>query len=388
MKDELPHLPLELARELVELALKIRDLKPWDLLSNEDIFGLEGPSDDLWGVSVMGAGGEVYGLGFYRGSAGISFLSYVIDDMIEDDEERMDLWAELDSLTVEWVPAGKLTPSAKALLKVAGTEISKGSRQRYPEFARSLPDRPPRPLNTEDARLLLDLLRHFLAAYSVIEEDPELIEWDSFGLNLDFDDEETLENMIGEKDIAAFAQELLANAPDDVFDDLEDTEEPDYVDFPIWSGAEHAFVRRNLDAPLTPLYPLDFPPPVQQRLFRLMNVGSKGRWEIGRVFAGIIEDGGDGEGTAFSEALLVVDSASGFVLGVEAGFRRDRAGTLSRLLGSVLMKVEQLPETMVWNDDNLHRTLTRFCHDYGVEVAEDETPLLDEAIEDLLRSMH
>lgn len=63
---------LEEWRELYEVAIKIKELKPWEHLWDLDLFTLLLPDSEPIVSSIMGKGGEFFGVGSYVGSEAIS----------------------------------------------------------------------------------------------------------------------------------------------------------------------------------------------------------------------------------------------------------------------------------------------------------------------------
>ena len=63
---------LEHWKKLYELAVKIKDLAPWDWMDEDDIFGFKMPdTGNLGFVSVMGTLGEHYSIAVYQGLRGL-----------------------------------------------------------------------------------------------------------------------------------------------------------------------------------------------------------------------------------------------------------------------------------------------------------------------------
>ncbi len=58
-------LPDELSRDLMKAAVAFRSASPWDVMDNEQAPRVRMASGNEWTVSVLGAGGEVFGLALY-----------------------------------------------------------------------------------------------------------------------------------------------------------------------------------------------------------------------------------------------------------------------------------------------------------------------------------
>jgi hypothetical protein len=59
-------------RRLYESAVRIKEISPWEWMTETDVFGVRSPeSGELGFVSVMGLLGEHYAVSLYLGSEGI-----------------------------------------------------------------------------------------------------------------------------------------------------------------------------------------------------------------------------------------------------------------------------------------------------------------------------
>jgi len=147
-------------RSLLESAKAIHAIRPWDLHLDDDVFGLrvEGEGDVHW-CTVMGAGGEFFGVALYRGDDGLHVLQRIA---LERDEESA--LAGFDGFMVTFNDREELTAAERRRIKAAGVKFrGRGAwpqvlLQRRGRLAADLPD--------EDA----SRLRPILAALAVVLE--------------------------------------------------------------------------------------------------------------------------------------------------------------------------------------------------------------------------
>ena len=60
-------------QRLYELAIELKEMAPWNWMSEVDLFGLQNPQDGQLGfVSIMGELGEYFALALYRGPEGLA----------------------------------------------------------------------------------------------------------------------------------------------------------------------------------------------------------------------------------------------------------------------------------------------------------------------------
>jgi hypothetical protein len=388
---------LEDARALVTLAESVWKRKPWETLENEDIFAIEDEAlGGLWAVGVMGAAKEVFGINFYAGTGGVELLSFLIDGMFDDPDEQFECWADLGGFSLEFVPADELEGGSREFLRAAGLTVRAG-RRLWPEFRRLRPNRPPCELRGDEAGQFAGLLGRFFEAYGAIEEDPDLIAWDSLGLDsevsgelLDFmaenpDPEEMVRRLV--ETVGEGPEEPLPFTDgEDEDGEIEDPDdEIDFPRFPVWRGraGDARFERVDLQAPSAGIEQLEFPLDVRGELRRRMNLGARGVWEIGAIFVGIVNQDGESGEPAYGEAIVVVDGETGMVLNAQPGLRMHRSRNLADGIIAVLRATDVLPNEILCDHDGFYPLLLAFGEDYGIEVNPGITPLLGEALEDL-----
>jgi hypothetical protein len=73
-------------QELYEAAMAFQQAAPWDWMANEDIFAVVSPlSGEIGYCSILGNGGQEFGLSIFLGDAGLRRLVALIEEQEEDD---------------------------------------------------------------------------------------------------------------------------------------------------------------------------------------------------------------------------------------------------------------------------------------------------------------
>lgn len=111
---------LEQWRELYEAATKIKELKPWEKFWDMDLIGIKyGEEEDTVFFSILGRGGECYGIAVYEGYEGLnSFLMLAM-------QQHMNLSAEYAmfnqrNITCYWGNRDELTDKQRKIIKDLG----------------------------------------------------------------------------------------------------------------------------------------------------------------------------------------------------------------------------------------------------------------------------
>ena len=77
---------------LFDSAMRIKQLAPWEWMSETDIFGVKNPESDEFGfVSIMGEAGEHFGVALYRGYRAL----YDFFNLQFDEEQKQYEYPEL-----------------------------------------------------------------------------------------------------------------------------------------------------------------------------------------------------------------------------------------------------------------------------------------------------
>ena len=118
-KAKLPTLSIGLAKDFFAEATAFYEAKPWESCSDADLFGVLIPeTSELHFVSVMGGGGQCYGIGTYRGLAGLEFFDAVASGAAVDDPDIVR--KRQSGLLLEFVSKKFLDDFEKDLVKSTG----------------------------------------------------------------------------------------------------------------------------------------------------------------------------------------------------------------------------------------------------------------------------
>lgn len=142
---------------LFELATAIRKKKPWQWIAENELFGFVYNGETYY-CSVMGAMGQHFAVGFYRGMSGLMGLR----DMVLSDEslrsfEVWELGVKQDCLMCSFVSKDDANPEQlkafKRYCKEAGKRIA-GSNA-YPLFESFIPYYVPRTINESEEAIMI-----------------------------------------------------------------------------------------------------------------------------------------------------------------------------------------------------------------------------------------
>ena len=108
---------LEQWKELYEVATRLKERKPWEKFWDMDLIGIRnGAAEDTVFFSILGRGGECYGITAYRGYDGLNrYLMLVM-------QERMNLSVDFAmyhqrNLTCYWGNRDELTDKQRKMIK-------------------------------------------------------------------------------------------------------------------------------------------------------------------------------------------------------------------------------------------------------------------------------
>jgi hypothetical protein len=175
---KVPELPLSTFKELCALATEYHQLAPWKYLSDSDMLAIVDPATrKLRLVSVMGNGGEVFGLIVHRGERGLRWAITLAFDQTGEDTEDPNFTFSRDGLVVEFVPRKRLDKSDIDRFKQMGFKPLRDSekRQVWPLFHSIRPGIYPAPLTIDEAELLLADLRKTINFVRLAGKDPRIL---------------------------------------------------------------------------------------------------------------------------------------------------------------------------------------------------------------------
>jgi hypothetical protein len=259
---------------LCQLAFHIQQLSPWIFMQETDVFGFQDPESGALGfVSVMGQLGEFQAISVYRGVEGLyswrNFVELLSIDAKSD--AAHDMVYEIPQLQLAFVEPTLLEKRDRDIIKASGFKFSKTQR---PQFRSYRPGYLPWFLTREEASHLIYALTQTINVASRFFSEADVIPFNE-----------------GPED-----RDYLIRTPR-----LKDS-------IPYW---EDSIV--TLDPPPTQLFPFNVDEPT---LNKLKKFSGSGALEVD-LFVLPAKVGKSNERPRLLYALLAVDSASDFIVGVE-----------------------------------------------------------------------
>lgn len=167
-----PNPTLEEWRRLYDVAMRVKELAPWEWMAEDQVFGVQNPeTDELGFVSVMGALGEHYSVAVYLGARGLyDFLA------IEEagDAAPAESILEVPQLQASFADREILHNEDRQIIKQLGLKFR--GRNAWPLFRSYRPGYFPWYLEADEARFLTVVLEQTLDVTPRFREDPALLE--------------------------------------------------------------------------------------------------------------------------------------------------------------------------------------------------------------------
>lgn len=155
-------------RPLFELVIQYKRLKPWQWMSDIDMFAVVDPDSEETGYCcVLGEGGEMYGLAVYIGDEGFRSLIEITESegQVEPHEQR--------SVLLSFNDRGDLAKEDYRLIKDLG--LSFRGRNAWPVFRSFVPGYVPWRLEKWEVRFLTNVLEQVIHVCQRVKDDPQLI---------------------------------------------------------------------------------------------------------------------------------------------------------------------------------------------------------------------
>ena len=144
-------------RRLYELAVKLKELQPWEWMEESDIFGVQHPeTGEIGFVSTMGAAGEHYAIGVYLGAEGL-FGYFDLGGEMEIDPMAL---FDVPQLQISFENREELEKQDHALIKKLGLKF-RGSHS-YPMFRSIKPGFLPYQISSAEAQVLIHVIEQTL----------------------------------------------------------------------------------------------------------------------------------------------------------------------------------------------------------------------------------
>ncbi len=325
---------LEEWRPLYEAAIRFKEARPWEWMTDDQIFGVENPETGEVGyVCVTGMLGEHFSLSLYLGTDGL----YGLLTLAFDSTASPDLILQLPLLQASFEDRNTLRKRDREVVKQLGLRFR--GRNAWPMFRSYRPGYEPWYLTAAEARFLHWGLEQGLEVALRLKEDPDLLP--------DLDEEELLvRHPIRREDGTLEWEDVVRPMP-----------EP-----------EPKSISLRLDGELT------------DRLFSLPRSDAHFEADL-FFFPGAVREK-RGERPYFPYALVLVDAASGFVLGVELispiPSLEEAWGKAFTALAALIVRAGVLPSQMTIRSSVLFETFQPLAKDLGIRlVRREHLPALD-----------
>jgi hypothetical protein len=158
---------------LFELARECKKLKPWEVLSDCDIFGLKLPwRDETVYPLVMGNSGEFFGLSVYRGARGLLHYFMTTSDMDPEDPVYL---ASHNNLLLSFLDREMLSKDDLSLMRSLG--VSFRGKRGWAQFRRMRGLRLDGRITAEEADLLLEVIPRVLVMAETAKKDQDVADF-------------------------------------------------------------------------------------------------------------------------------------------------------------------------------------------------------------------
>ena len=329
-REELLHPTDSEYGSLCYLALHIQQMSPWNFMEETDVFGFQDPDSGALGfVSLMGKLGEFQAISVYRGVEGLygwrNFEELLKIDAKSD--EAHDMVYEIPQLQLAFGPPSMLEKQDRDIIKASGFQFSK---TQLPQFRSYRPGYLPWFLTREEASHFIYALTQTITVASRFFSDANVIPF------------------------------------------IEDLEDRDYLiripclkdSIPHW---DDSIV--TVDPPPTQLLPFSVD---DTTLGKLKEFPRSGALEVD-LFILPARVGGSNERPRLIYALLAVDSASDFIVGVELMEAIDGVdltyANVAETLASDWMQHQIVPREMRVRSARLLNVLEPLASELGITLS-------------------
>jgi hypothetical protein len=161
-------------RRLYQAAIRVKEIAPWEWMTETDVFGVQNPeTDEIGFVSVMGALGEHLSLALYLGSEGLySFWGF---QQLGDSAPPEAIFGMLH-LQASFEDRNTLSKKDRDVIKELGFKFR--GRQAWPMFRSYRPGFFPWYLEAAEVRFLTYALEQVTEVTLHFKEDPAMLETD------------------------------------------------------------------------------------------------------------------------------------------------------------------------------------------------------------------
>ncbi|HXF70067.1 MAG TPA: hypothetical protein VNK89_09690 [Thermoflexus sp.] len=168
---------LEEWRQLYQAAIRVKEVAPWEWMTETDVFGVQNPETGEVGfVSVMGMRGEHLALAVYLGAEGL-YGFWHFREMVESSPtpapETLFTLLEIPQLQASFEDRTQLSQEDRAVIKQLGLKFR--GAQAWPMFRSYRPGFWPWYLEAAEARFLTHVLNQAVEVALRFKEDPALL---------------------------------------------------------------------------------------------------------------------------------------------------------------------------------------------------------------------
>lgn len=162
---------LEEAKQLYEVAARVKELAPWGWMDESEIFGVQNPeTGELGFVSVMGMAGEHFAVAVYRGAEGLyGILDFASAEATVDPQQLLDI----PQLQASFENRELLGKRDRDVIKQLGLKF-RGAHA-WPMFRSYHPGLMPWFVTAEEARFLACALTQTLEVAPRVKDNPGLL---------------------------------------------------------------------------------------------------------------------------------------------------------------------------------------------------------------------
>jgi len=320
---------------LYQAATIFREASPWNWLDNEDLFAIENPDDGEVGYcSVLGAGGEEFGLGMFVGEGGYRRYTAVIEGEEEPEDLEESIMAR--SLSMLFVDRGILQKEDREVIRSLGLRFR--GRNGWPLFRSQLPGYVPWFLEKEEVFFLTTAIHQSLAVADRVRSG-KLDLW-----------EQERENVV----LTRYRRS--GNW-------LEEWRKP-----PRTADWEQESNTETMDAVKE----------AELHLLRSRTGGLNGHWELD-IFVLPIPIGAVPDRPYFPSCLLVVESELGLVLSANLTEPWITSSQKQDEVIQVLREANQIPREIRVKSEKVKRIIEPMTEILGTELSVGSLPLLEQA---------
>lgn len=176
LEEEMQHLTVQQPsveewHRLFLLLEEFKQLKSWEWLSDADIFAIQDPeSGEIGYCSILGHGGEEFGLALYLGAEGLRALHLTQSQLLADPMEIIHIQR---SLLISFCDRQELEKEDYELIKSLG--LSFRGKKQWPLLRSMIPGYYPWSLDQKEVRFLTNVLPQIIAVCQRAQQNPQRI---------------------------------------------------------------------------------------------------------------------------------------------------------------------------------------------------------------------